>query len=171
MWPEKVRPSNPVLFLVCALPVPGQVQQISSPSPNPMNVEQLYGGFLCDWVGQLEYRVSDNSRVFLPTWLEITRTSDGRSLRFAYVYDDGPTKIVRELSVITLTTPKPLYVPKRDPPARGGLPVSRWLHFHPQRRAKVAKRRRRQNTRHARSERVIYGSILRLPKIIAQPLL
>ena len=92
-----------VLFLVCALPVPGQAQKTSRPSPDTIDVEQLYSGFLGDWVGQLEYRdFSDNSRVFLPTWLHATLTSDGRSLRFAYVYDDGPTKIVRELSVITL---------------------------------------------------------------------
>ena len=90
-----------VLVLVCDLP--SAAQQTSSPSPTPVNLDQLYGGFLGDWVGQLEYRdFGDNSRVFLPTWLHITRSNDGRSLRFAYVYDDGPSKTVQELSVVTI---------------------------------------------------------------------
>lgn len=76
-----------VLFLVCALPVPGQAQQTSSPSPNPINLEQLYSGFLGDWVGQLEYRdFSDNSRVFLPTWLHITWTGQDFQFRDGYTF-------------------------------------------------------------------------------------
>lgn len=57
----------------------------------------LHAAFIGDWTGQLEYRdYTTNERVFLPTWLKITKSSDHRSLTFSYVYDDGPTKIVRE---------------------------------------------------------------------------
>jgi len=55
------------------------------------------------WTGQLEYRdFSTDQRVFLPTWLEVSRAGDGTSLRFRYIYDDGPGKIVQETSILTL---------------------------------------------------------------------
>ncbi|MEO6417545.1 MAG: hypothetical protein ABIP73_16035 [Gemmatimonadaceae bacterium] len=57
----------------------------------------LNGAFVGDWTGQLEYRdYTTNERTFLPTWLKITESADHRSLLFSYVYDDGPTKTVRE---------------------------------------------------------------------------
>jgi hypothetical protein len=53
------------------------------------------------WVGQLEYRdFQTNERVFLPTWLTMTPTADGNGVTLSYVYDDGPTKTVREKSVL-----------------------------------------------------------------------
>jgi hypothetical protein len=56
-----------------------------------------------EWVGQLEYRdFQSNERVFLPTWLSMTPSADGRAVQLAYVYDDGPTKTVRETSTLTL---------------------------------------------------------------------
>ena len=65
----------------------------------------LHAGFLGDWVGQLEYRdYSSNERVFLPTWLRIAESSDHRALELSYVYDDGPTKIVRERTTLRLDT-------------------------------------------------------------------
>jgi hypothetical protein len=68
-----------------------------------IGLDSLYNGFVGDWVGQLEYRdYGDNSRVFLPTWLAISRSADGRSLRFAYTYDDGPNKTVKEVSLLVL---------------------------------------------------------------------
>jgi hypothetical protein len=63
----------------------------------------LNANFVGDWTGQLEYRdYSSNERVFLPTWLKVTEAVDHRSLIFSYVYDDGPTKIVRERLVFAL---------------------------------------------------------------------
>ena len=59
--------------------------------------------FAGEWTGELEYRdYQSDEHVFLPTWLTIESSSDGRALRFAYVYDDGPTKVVRETLVVTL---------------------------------------------------------------------
>ncbi len=92
------------LFVVSAITL-SRAQQTAIPTAVPISLSQLYSGFVGAWVGQLEYRdFSDNSRVFLPTWLRITQISDGRSLRFAYVYDDGPTKTVKELSIFSLDT-------------------------------------------------------------------
>jgi hypothetical protein len=66
-------------------------------------LDQIYPGFVGDWVGQLEYRdFSNDSRVFLPTWLTVSPTADGRSLEFAYTYDDGPTKTVKERSLVSI---------------------------------------------------------------------
>jgi hypothetical protein len=63
----------------------------------------VYGGLIGDWVGQLEYRdFSDNERVFLPTWLTVKLGADGKSVQFAYTYDDGPNKTVKELSTVVL---------------------------------------------------------------------
>ena len=63
----------------------------------PVAPSDLNANFAGDWTGQLEYRDdTSNERVFLPTWLRITETGDHRSLTFGYVYDDGPTKTVRE---------------------------------------------------------------------------
>jgi hypothetical protein len=59
--------------------------------------QDLNTNFVGNWVGQLEYRdYGTNERVFLPTWLRITETSDHRALELSYVYDDGPSKTVRE---------------------------------------------------------------------------
>lgn len=55
----------------------------------------LYQQFLGPWTGQLEYRdFQSDEQVFLPTWLTITEGGDGLQLDF--VYDDGPTKVIRE---------------------------------------------------------------------------
>ena len=57
-----------------------------------------------DWAGQLEYRDFQTSeRVFLPTWLTMTPSAEGSSVKLAYTYDDGPTKVVRESSTLTFT--------------------------------------------------------------------
>jgi hypothetical protein len=65
--------------------------------------EQIYGGLTGEWTGQLEYRdFSTDEHVRLPTWLEVKPAADGRSLRFTYTYDDGPTKIVTESSTISI---------------------------------------------------------------------
>ena len=80
--------------------------------PNDLN-----SGFIGRWTGQLEYRdFQSNSQVFLPTWLTVTETADQRSLQFSYVYDDGPTKTVRERMTVTLepATAKMTFVSDRD---------------------------------------------------------
>lgn len=89
----------PLVVIVSLLAV-GLAQEAAIPA-QPADFDKLYAGFLGDWVGQLEYRdFSSNERVFLPTWLTVSRRDDGRSLQFAYVYDDGPNKTVKETSVV-----------------------------------------------------------------------
>lgn len=78
-------------------------QQAAVPPPPTIQLEPIYSGFVGDWVGQLEYRdYSSNARVALPAWLRVSKTADGRSLQFAYLYDDGPGKTVKELSVVSI---------------------------------------------------------------------
>lgn len=49
------------------------------------------------WQGALEYRdFSSNARVTLPTRLDATFSNDRQSVRFAFTYDDGPSKTVRD---------------------------------------------------------------------------
>ena len=61
----------------------------------------LNTNFVGKWTGQLEYRdFQSNAQVFLPTWLTITETADHKALQFNYVYDDGPSKTVRELTMV-----------------------------------------------------------------------
>jgi hypothetical protein len=63
----------------------------------------LNANFVGRWTGQLEYRdFQSNAQVFLPTWLTITETADHKALQFNYVYDDGPSKTVRELMIVTI---------------------------------------------------------------------
>ncbi len=85
----------------------GQAAPLPGASPAhvtaPDDLVHTGANFVGDWTGQLEYRdYQSDERVFLPTWLTTKSSSDGRALTFAYVYDDGPTKVVRESSVLTL---------------------------------------------------------------------
>lgn len=65
--------------------------------------QDLNTNFVGKWTGQLEYRdFQSNAQVFLPTWLSVVETGDKRSLQFSYIYDDGPSKVVRELMTVTL---------------------------------------------------------------------
>lgn len=74
-------------------------------TPAASDREQLYSALTGDWTGQLEYRdFSNDQRVVLPTWLEVSSAEDGRSLRFSNTYDDGPTKTVTEKSTVTVDT-------------------------------------------------------------------
>ena len=64
--------------------------------------DSLNANFNGNWVGQLEYRdFRTDAHTFLPTWLTLTPVADGNSIQFGYIYDDGPTKIVRENSTLT----------------------------------------------------------------------
>ena len=84
----------------------GATQQAADSSQPAVGLDQLYAGLLGEWVGQLQYRdFSDNSNQSLPTWLRVTRSADGRSLQFAYVYDDGPSKTVKEISMVSIDVP------------------------------------------------------------------
>ncbi len=58
-----------------------------------------------NWTGTLEYRdyaeaADSEKRVKLPTWLKVSANSG--DLRFEYVYDDGPDKVVREISTVRI---------------------------------------------------------------------
>jgi hypothetical protein len=44
---------------------------------------------------------TSNKRVALPTWLSITDAEPSKTLKWHYVYDDGPTKIVEETDIVT----------------------------------------------------------------------
>jgi hypothetical protein len=59
-----------------------------------------------DWVGVLEYRdysepATSTKHVMLPTWLSIADAEPGKTLKWNYVYDDGPTKVVEEDDIVT----------------------------------------------------------------------
>ena len=93
-------------FLAVVSLVLQSAAQQSANSPQPaISLNQVYAGFVGEWVGQLEYRdFSDNTRALLPTWLRVSYSADGRSLQFAYVYDDGPNKIVKEMVLVSIDT-------------------------------------------------------------------
>ncbi|WP_353072923.1 hypothetical protein [Tunturiibacter gelidiferens] len=76
---------------------------LPTPAPTQTPAKDLNANFLGKWTGQLEYRdFQSNAQVFLPTWLTITETADQRALQFNYIYDDGPSKTVREFTTVTL---------------------------------------------------------------------
>ncbi len=108
MYEENIPVRTRIAFALCVFllslsVMPCVAQQVPVPIPSPITLDQIYPGFVGDWVGQLEYRdFGDDSHVFLPTWLNVSRAADGRSLEFAYVYDDGPTKTVKERSLISM---------------------------------------------------------------------
>ena len=78
-------------------------QQPAASTAAATSAASIYSSFVGEWVGQLEYRdYTSNERVFLPTWLSVTPSSDGKSVQFAYVYDDGPNKTVKEISWFAL---------------------------------------------------------------------
>lgn len=83
-----------VLLPVCLLPQ----ASVAPPAAN-----DIYAALVGAWVGTLEYRdysepPTSNKRVKLPTWLSIAQARD--NLRFEYVYDDGPSKTVKESSMV-----------------------------------------------------------------------
>jgi hypothetical protein len=64
----------------------------------------ITANFSGDWTGQLEYRdYQSDGRVFLPTWLSLRPGENAHQVSFAYTYDDGPTKVVREQLFLTLS--------------------------------------------------------------------
>ena len=64
------------------------------------------------WAGTLEYRdysepPTSDKRVKLPTWLSVSHAGD--NLRFDYIYDDGPSKTVKENSLVHIDTGSAVY--------------------------------------------------------------
>src|SRR5271165_2718972 len=69
------------------------------------NLPDLQRALSGSWVGTLEYRdfsepATSTKRVKLPTWLRIEPSGD--DLRFRYIYDDGPSKTVKETALIRI---------------------------------------------------------------------
>ena len=78
---------------------------VQSPAPESATLTELQHSLVGSWVGTLEYRdysepSTSTKRVKLPTWLTIQTV--GTDLRFAYIYDDGPTKTVTETSIVRI---------------------------------------------------------------------
>jgi hypothetical protein len=81
--------------------------QITAAQAVPSQLKSdLRAALLGDWVGVLEYRdysepATSTKRVTLPTWLSIADAEEGKTLKWHYVYDDGPTKVVEETDIVT----------------------------------------------------------------------
>ncbi len=78
---------------------------VFSMSAAPPEMSALQRALAGSWAGTLEYRdysesAASSKRVKLPTWLDIEPV--GADLRFRYVYDDGPTKTVTEMSIVRI---------------------------------------------------------------------
>jgi hypothetical protein len=98
-------PFRPLLLLA--------VSVVLAPAQNTSTINtEIQQALVGAWVGTLEYRdfseaATSAKRVKLPTWLTIERA--GADLRFLYVYDDGPTKTVKETSVVRIDPSTPRY--------------------------------------------------------------
>ena len=76
-------------------------------APGISSQQEISAAMIGLWAGTLEYRdysepAGSNKRVKLPTWLTISEA--GNALRFDYIYDDGPTKTVKESSLVHIDT-------------------------------------------------------------------
>jgi hypothetical protein len=94
----------------CATSAP----QKPAPQTAPPQGSELDAAMVGVWTGTLEYRdYQSDGRVTLPTWLTIKR--EGSGLQFDYVYDDGPTKVVRESTRVTIDLAAKSYRVVSDP--------------------------------------------------------
>jgi hypothetical protein len=99
---------KPFLY-VCILGIAGCLSAQTTPSPEAAASDTksaLRSALLGDWVGVLEYRdysepPTSTKREVLPTWLSIADAEPGKTLKWHYVYDDGPTKVVEETDIVT----------------------------------------------------------------------
>jgi hypothetical protein len=100
---------------ICLLPVlsflvgaaVSQQPPASEKRPRPALLDAIQANLLGAWTGNLQYRdYQSDELVTLPTWLEVTRTPEGGSLEFRYLYDDGPSKLAHEVSRVTLDLEK-----------------------------------------------------------------
>ena len=94
----------------------------ASPGIDPAVIYQAWTG---QWQGVLEYRdyQPPHGRVTLPTTLTVTPAPDAPALILAFVYDDGPNKIVKSSSRLVLD-PAAHYLTWSDegkPVARGDV--------------------------------------------------
>lgn len=98
----------PALLVVLGIGACAGHPPVTAPAPVPAPApgstsNPLYRQFLGAWTGQLEYRdFQSNEQVFLPTWLTMSETADHQALALDLIYDDGPTKTVRERLMIAL---------------------------------------------------------------------
>ncbi len=89
-----------ITFAVLSVCVSAAAQSAPAAAPSQ---QEIYAALTGRWVGVLQYRdYQSDGRVELPTWLEITPAPDGKSLRLAYTFDDGPTKTVRETDTLAI---------------------------------------------------------------------
>ena len=95
---------NPAIFCLLTLLVAFPLASAqTSPQQPPSTLSDIYAPFLGQWTGALEYRdFSTDQRVTLPTWLECKLSPDNRTMQFRYTYDDGPNKVVEEISLIAI---------------------------------------------------------------------
>lgn len=105
-------------LLALTLLSPGYLGAQSTTAPSPVAAapaqigSDLRTALLGEWVGFLEYRdysepVTSLKRVQLPTWFSIRTQPEG--LRFHYIYDDGPTKIVESDDTVVIDTAAATY--------------------------------------------------------------
>ena len=88
------------VYLIAQTPVAGQA------------AKELDAALVGTWAGTLEYRdysepPTSNKRVKLPTWLTVSHAGD--NLRFDYVYDDGPSKTVKESLLVHVDVVSAVY--------------------------------------------------------------
>ena len=87
-------------------------------SPNPIKADPaqpIYAALNGAWVGALEYRdYSNNSRVVLPTILDIQQRAGTAELSLHYIYDDGPTKVVQDTEIVTVNVATATYTVVSD---------------------------------------------------------
>jgi len=87
----------------------------ATPRSANLNPAAFYSSVLGSWTGSLEYRDFQNDkRVTLPTTLEVSPTTDQSAVQFAYTYDDGPGKIVKEKALIRVPATGDQYIVKDD---------------------------------------------------------
>ena len=106
----------PVPFLVFAIHVLPARQSAPAPqTASPVPLERVYQAFVGNWTGELEYRdYRSDQHVKLPTWLDVTVSPDGRGLQFHYLYDEGPNKVVEEVSAVTIDPQMSMFTVSSD---------------------------------------------------------
>jgi hypothetical protein len=96
------------LILLTALTFSGDLSSqspVQSAAAESVTLTDLQHALVGSWVGTLEYRdysepAASTKRVKLPTWLTVQPS--GGDLLFTYIYDDGPTKTVTEISKLRI---------------------------------------------------------------------
>lgn len=105
--------------------IPTLYAQNASPPSAPADSDatevasQLYSNLVGRWAGMLEYRKFPSAaRLLLPAWLDVSESTDGKSLTMRYTFDDGANDILRETQRVTVSptlhmwTAKPVAQPE-----------------------------------------------------------